>query len=134
MPKDLLGFCPCYSIVLPGRKSGFRARFRPDSSRESFKSGPPRPAGGPILRVSRRTGPEARLPAQKDYRVEVHRSTIRVCPTGYVFAKSGGGIHLLSRTYIRKLNLDFSFVDPGLFSGQTWPPDLFKPGQAQKQC
>ncbi len=40
----------CYAIVLSGRKSGFRAGFRPDSSRESLKIGPP--AGGPILRLS----------------------------------------------------------------------------------
>ena len=31
----------CYAIVFPDRKSGFRAGFRPDSSRESFKIGPP---------------------------------------------------------------------------------------------
>jgi hypothetical protein len=36
--------------VLPGRKSGFRAGFRPDSSRESLKIGPP--AGGLILMFS----------------------------------------------------------------------------------
>ena len=38
----------CYAIVLPSRKSGFRAGFRPDSNRESLKSSPPagrRPAG-----------------------------------------------------------------------------------------
>ena len=29
----------CYAIVLPGRKSVFRAGFRPDSSRESIKIG-----------------------------------------------------------------------------------------------
>ncbi len=37
--------CPvlalCYAIVLPGRTSGFRAGFRPESSRESLKIGPP---------------------------------------------------------------------------------------------
>ncbi len=43
----------CHAIVLPGRKAGFRARVRPpDSSRESVASGRPRPAGGPILRLS----------------------------------------------------------------------------------
>ena len=48
----------CYAMVLPGRKSGFRAGFRPDSSRDSFKIGPPagrRPIGRPI------SGPEAPL-------------------------------------------------------------------------
>ncbi len=30
----------CSAIVLPGRKSGFRAGFRLDSTRESFKIGP----------------------------------------------------------------------------------------------
>ena len=42
----------CYAIGLPGRKSGFRAGFRPDSIRESLKLGPPvglRQAGGPIF-------------------------------------------------------------------------------------
>jgi hypothetical protein len=37
-----------YAIELPGRNSGFRARFRPDSSRESLNAGPPagrRPEG-----------------------------------------------------------------------------------------
>ena len=46
----------CYAIVLPGRKSSFRAGFRPDSSRESIDIGPPagfRPAGGPIFGLSR---------------------------------------------------------------------------------
>ncbi len=40
------------AIVLRGRKSGFRAGFRPDSNRESLKIGPPagrKPAGGPNL-------------------------------------------------------------------------------------
>ena len=31
----------CYQIVMPGRKSAFRAAFWPDCYRESFKSGPP---------------------------------------------------------------------------------------------
>ena len=38
----------CFAIVPPGRKSVFRAGFRPDSDRESFKIGTPagrRPAG-----------------------------------------------------------------------------------------
>ncbi len=51
-----LGGTLCYAIVLPGRKTGFRAGFRPDSSRESLKLGPAaglRPAGGPILRLFR---------------------------------------------------------------------------------
>jgi hypothetical protein len=40
---------PCFAIMLPARKSGFRAGFRPASIRESFKIWPPagrRPAGG----------------------------------------------------------------------------------------
>ena len=56
--------------MLPGRKSGFRAGFRPDSSRESIKIGPPgglRPAGGTILRLSRLES--SRNPARKpDFR------------------------------------------------------------------
>ena len=60
----------CYAIMLPGRKSGFRAGFRPDSNRESLKIGPPagrRPAGGPILTASRLES--GRNPARKpDFR------------------------------------------------------------------
>ena len=44
-----------YALLLPGRKSGFRAGFKPDSNRESVKIGPPagrRPAGLPMLRLS----------------------------------------------------------------------------------
>ncbi len=40
----------CCAIVLPGPNSGFRARFRPDSSPEKLEIGLPagrRPAGGP---------------------------------------------------------------------------------------
>ncbi len=45
----------CYAIVLPGRKSGFRAGCRPETSRENIEIGPPvgrRPAGGPISMFS----------------------------------------------------------------------------------
>ncbi len=50
-----LGFTLCYAILLPGRRPGFRAGFRPDSNQESLKIGPPgglRPAGGPNFRLS----------------------------------------------------------------------------------
>ena len=43
-------------VMLPDRKSAFRAGFRPDCYRESTESGPPagrRPAGGPISVFSR---------------------------------------------------------------------------------
>ena len=43
-------------IAPPGRNLGFRAGYRPASSRESVKIGPPagrRPAGGLILKLSR---------------------------------------------------------------------------------
>ncbi len=60
----------CYAIMLQGRKSGFRAGFRPDSNRENIKIGPPadlRPAGVPILRLSRLES--GRSPARKpDFR------------------------------------------------------------------
>ncbi len=45
-----------YAIMLPGRKSAFRAGFWPSCYRESTAIGPPagrRPAGGPISRLSR---------------------------------------------------------------------------------
>ncbi len=64
-----------YTIVLPGRKSGFRAGFRPYSNMENIKIGPlagRRLAGGPILRLSLleswpKSGPEAGVPALKFY-------------------------------------------------------------------
>ncbi len=43
-------------VTLPGRKSGFRAGFRPDSRRESLKIGHPayrRPAVGLVLKFFR---------------------------------------------------------------------------------
>jgi hypothetical protein len=46
----------CYAILFPGRTTGFRAGFRPDSDRENMKNGPSagrRPAGGLSLRLSR---------------------------------------------------------------------------------
>jgi hypothetical protein len=53
------------AIVFPGRKSGFRAGFRPDASRESLNIGPP--AG---LRILMRPRLESdRNPARKpDFR------------------------------------------------------------------
>jgi hypothetical protein len=45
-----------YAILLPGRKSAFRAGFWPDCFREGTEIGPPaglRPAGGPISVISR---------------------------------------------------------------------------------
>ncbi len=50
------GYCSgvvtlCYAIVIPSRKSVFRAGLWPDCYRESIEIGPPtglRPAGGPI--------------------------------------------------------------------------------------
>ncbi len=42
----------CYAILRLGRKSGFRAEFRPDSNQENLKIGPQaslRPAGEPIF-------------------------------------------------------------------------------------
>ncbi len=46
----------CYAIVLPARKSAFRAGLWPDCYREGAKLGPPtglRPAEGPISVSSR---------------------------------------------------------------------------------
>ncbi len=51
----------CYTILLPGRKPGFRVAFQPDSSRESFKIGLQagrKPAGGPISKLSRKESAE----------------------------------------------------------------------------
>ncbi len=62
-------------VVLPGRKSGFRARCQPYYGQESLKIGTAaglRPAGGPILRLARlesgrNPAPGARFPARKHY-------------------------------------------------------------------
>ncbi len=75
-----------YAIVIPGRKSVFRAGFQPDSNREKFKIGHAaglRPAGAPILMFSRPTS--GRNPAQKldcrhgstslQHHMKMHRST-----------------------------------------------------------
>ncbi len=46
----------CYAIVIPSRKSDFRAGLWPDCYRESTEFGPPaglRPATGPISVLSR---------------------------------------------------------------------------------
>ena len=54
--EDIISITVYYAIVLPGRISGFRAAFRKDSRRESLKLSAPaglRPAGGPILKLSR---------------------------------------------------------------------------------
>ncbi len=59
----------CYAIIRPGRKSGFRAGFRPDSARESIEIGPP--AGQRTdfealpIHTRPKFGPEARFPARK---------------------------------------------------------------------
>ncbi len=42
----------CHAIALSGQKSGFRVGFRPNSRRGSLQIGR-RPAGEPILRISR---------------------------------------------------------------------------------
>ena len=52
----LLGGTRCYVLVLPGRRSAFRAGFWPDCYLESTEIGPPvglRPAGEPISVLSR---------------------------------------------------------------------------------
>ncbi len=46
----------CYAVMLPGWKSDFRGGFEPHSNQENTEIGPParlRPAGGPMLRLSR---------------------------------------------------------------------------------
>ncbi len=60
---------PCtlwYSIVPPGRNSGFRAGSRLDSVRESFKIGRAGFDDFPT-RIRPKSGPEARFQAQKHY-------------------------------------------------------------------
>ena len=53
--------------MLPGRKPGFRAGFRPDSNRENLKIGRPAgrmPAVGTIVSLIRlKSDPETRCPA-----------------------------------------------------------------------
>ncbi len=61
----------CYAIVFPGRNSGLRFGFRPDSSRESFKIGPPAGRRAEfeafLIGIWPKSGPEARFPARKQY-------------------------------------------------------------------
>ncbi len=76
-----------YALELPGRKSGLRARFRPDSIRKKTKSGPPagrRPAGGLIWMPSGlESGPEVRLLARMRYCVTSGRFACRYSRVGY---------------------------------------------------
>ncbi len=71
-PQAYQGNDLCYAIVLPDRKSCFRAGFRPESNREKPQIGPPaglRPAGGPIWGPSRLAS--GRNPTRKpDFRPE----------------------------------------------------------------
>ena len=61
----------CYAVVLPGRKSVFRAGFRPDSNRESIKIGPSAGRRSDFdafpTRILPKSGPEDRFPARKHY-------------------------------------------------------------------
>ncbi len=61
------GFCGTlgYALVLPVRKSGFRAGFRPGSSRESFKIGRRADFEASPIRVRPRSGLEAGVPVRK---------------------------------------------------------------------
>ncbi len=64
-------------IMFPGRKSGFRAGFRPDSNRESLEIGPPAGEGQPerrfvyVLPSALPSAPEARQFQKVGARVEV---------------------------------------------------------------
>jgi hypothetical protein len=62
---ELIEFVLCYALVLPGRKSGFRTGFRPDFGRSlvgtDFEAFP--------IRIRPKSGPEARSPARKHFRV-----------------------------------------------------------------
>ncbi len=88
----------CCAIMLPGRKSGFRVGYGPDSNREALKIGPPagrRPARGPIWRCSRLQS--ARNLARKfDFRpgstIAYHRVCVRAC-TYYMVEGSGPKLH-----------------------------------------
>ncbi len=60
-----------YAIMFPGRKSGSRDGFRPDSNRESVKIGPlaGRRADFYVFQIGIRpkSGPEAQFPARRHY-------------------------------------------------------------------
>ncbi len=62
---------PCYTIVLPGRKSGFRAGFQPDSSQVSLKistaAGRRDDLEAFLKRIRPTATPEAGNPARKHY-------------------------------------------------------------------
>ena len=61
----------CYPIVFPGRKSGFRAGFRPDSSRENIKvclhTGRRAEFEAFPIRIRSKSVPGVRFPARKHY-------------------------------------------------------------------
>ncbi len=56
-----------YAIMLPGRKSSFRAGFRPHSNRESLKAGRRADVDAFPIRMRPKSGPEARFPARKHH-------------------------------------------------------------------
>ncbi len=62
---------PMLRIVLPGRRSGFRAGFRQDFSRGSSKIGPPAGRRADFeavpIRIRPKSGPEAQSPSQKHH-------------------------------------------------------------------
>jgi hypothetical protein len=86
----------CYALVLPGRKSSFRAGFRSDSHQENLKIGPPtglRPAGVPFsrltpTRIRPEFGPEARIPVREHY-CETSGSTFQAEQVQENVAKAG---------------------------------------------
>jgi hypothetical protein len=111
-PQCNLDCILCYAKMFPGQKSGFRAGFWPDSSLGTLKIGPPaglRPAGGPILRLSRLES--GRHSARKpDFRpgnniayhrvatsVDLRRDEPLLCPskdTGFFNEESGRAAHV----------------------------------------
>ncbi len=56
-----------YAVMLLGRKPGFRAGFRPGSSRERLKIGPAADFEAFPMRIRPKFKPEARFPARKHY-------------------------------------------------------------------
>ena len=60
-------FTFCYAIVLSGRKSEFRAGFRSDSNRESFRMGLLADFEAFPIRIQPNSGPEYWFPSRKQY-------------------------------------------------------------------
>jgi hypothetical protein len=111
----------CYVIVLPSRRSGFRAGFQPDSNREGLRIGlsAGRRADFEVFptRVRPKSGPEARFPVRKQSCVTSSGTRPLLLPSRVL-------------TWTQGQILDFSFSVPQIRSPGLIFVDLCSVGQA----